>query len=150
MIGRAGRGGFTLPEALIALTISSVLVLLVGTVFLVQNDFYSHITLRSQVHENARAMNEIVANEIRSVAAGGVMVADSSRLVVRASMVTAAVCGASVFVLGTTRWPQGSAWSFAGLLVILALRFAAIRWRLTLPLYEHRPEVVENANAERR
>ena len=63
---------------------------------------------------------------------------------------TAAVCGASVFVLGTTRWPQGSAWSFAGLLVILVLRFAAIRWRLTLPLYEHRPEAVENADAERR
>src|SRR5688572_14894132 len=49
---------------------------------------------------------------------------------------TAAVCGATVFVLAATRWPQSPASSFAGLVLILVLRFAAIRWRLTLPLYE--------------
>lgn len=53
---------------------------------------------------------------------------------------TAAVCGASVFVLASTRWPQSPVSSFAGLVLILVLRFAAIRWRLTLPLYEHRSE----------
>lgn len=36
-----GRAGFTLVEAIIALTLSSVLVVLVGTVFLVQNQYYA-------------------------------------------------------------------------------------------------------------
>ena len=85
--------GFTLPEALIALTISSVLVLLVSTVFLVQNDFYSHILLRSQVQENARTMSELVGSEIRALASGSMIVADSSRLVARANIVTGLVCG---------------------------------------------------------
>ena len=88
------RAGFSLPEALIALTISSVLVLLVGTVFLVQNDFFSHVLLRTQVQENARAMTEVVASEIRSMGGGGVLVADSANLVIRAPLVTGIVCGA--------------------------------------------------------
>jgi prepilin-type N-terminal cleavage/methylation domain-containing protein len=88
-----GRGGFSLPEALIALTISSVLVLLVGTVFLVQNDFYSHVLLRSQVQENARAMTEQVATEVRSIGDSAIIQADSSELVVRTPLATFSVCG---------------------------------------------------------
>ncbi len=89
----AARGGFSLAEAVIALTIASGLVLLVGALFLVQNDFYSHVLLRSQVQENARALTEVIATEIRSVGGGGVVFADSSRLVIDAPMVTAMVCG---------------------------------------------------------
>ena len=89
----SARAGFSLPEALIALTISTVLVMLAGTVFLVQNDYYGHVLLRSQVQENARAMTEMVATEVRSIGAGGFIVADSSRLVIRVPMVTALVCG---------------------------------------------------------
>jgi prepilin-type N-terminal cleavage/methylation domain-containing protein len=88
-----GRAGFTLPEALIALTISSVLVLLVGTVFLVQNDFYSHVFLRTQVQENSRAMAELVASEARSMPAGGFIVADSTRMAFYQPMVIAVICG---------------------------------------------------------
>ena len=103
----SARGGFSLPEALIALTISSVLVLLVGAVFLVQNDFYSHVLLRSQVQENARAISEVIATEVRSIGAGAVIVADSARLVVRSPMSTALVCAqmgtdVAVHVLGGT------------------------------------------------
>jgi prepilin-type N-terminal cleavage/methylation domain-containing protein len=90
---RVVRAGFTLPEALIALTISSVLVLLVGTVFLVQNDFYSHVFLRSQVHENSRAMAELVASEARSMTSGGFIVADSTRVAFHQPMVIAVICG---------------------------------------------------------
>jgi prepilin-type N-terminal cleavage/methylation domain-containing protein len=92
MVG--ARAGFSLPEALIALTISSVLVILVGAVFLVQNDFFSQVLMRTQVHENARAMTEVVASEIRSIGGGGVLVADSANLVIRAPLVTGIVCGA--------------------------------------------------------
>jgi hypothetical protein len=71
-----------------------MLVLLVGAVFLAQNDFFSHVLLRTQVQENARAMTEVVASEIRSMGGGGVLVADSAQLVIRAPLVTGIVCGA--------------------------------------------------------
>jgi hypothetical protein len=70
-----------------------VLVLLVGTVFLVQNNFYSHVYVRGQTQENARAMKEMVESEIRGVAAGGVTTADSSRMVVRSNLAIGVVCG---------------------------------------------------------
>jgi prepilin-type N-terminal cleavage/methylation domain-containing protein len=89
----SGRAGFSLPEALIALTISAVLVMLVGTAFLVQNNFYAHVLLRSQVQENARALTDVIAAELRSVTRKGVILADSSRLVFRSPIVTAMVCG---------------------------------------------------------
>jgi prepilin-type N-terminal cleavage/methylation domain-containing protein len=90
-----GRRGFSLPEALIALTISSILVMLVGAVFLAQNDFYAHVLLRSQVQENARAMTQLVADEVRSIGDSAIIIADSSRLVLRQPIATFAVCGRS-------------------------------------------------------
>ena len=59
---------------------------------------------------------------------------------------TASVCGATVFVLGAARWPQSSV--FVGLILILVLRFAAIRWRLTLPLYQRRSDPAESRELE--
>jgi hypothetical protein len=67
--------------------------MLVGTVFLVQNNFYSHVYVRGQAQQNARAMKDIVESEIRAVAAGGVTNADSSRMVVRSNLAIAVVCG---------------------------------------------------------
>ena len=80
-------------EALVALTISSALVVMVGAVFLVQNEFFAWILLRSQVQENARSITELVGSEMRSVAANGVILADSSRLAVHSPIVSALVCG---------------------------------------------------------
>jgi prepilin-type N-terminal cleavage/methylation domain-containing protein len=88
----AARAGFSLPEALIALAIASVVVLLVGGVFLAQNDFYSHVLVRTQVQENARAMSELVSTEVRSVVPGGIVTADSAHLQLRSPTVTAFVC----------------------------------------------------------
>lgn len=76
-----------------ALTIAGALVIMVGTTFLVQNEFYSWLTLRSEVQENARAMTDLIAAEIRSVPLGGVVIADSQRVVMRAPMVSISVCG---------------------------------------------------------
>ena len=87
------RGGFTLVEALVALTISGALVLMVGALFLVQNEFYSWLLLRTQVQENARTITEMVETEIRSVPKGGIVLADSQRVVIRSPMVSAAICG---------------------------------------------------------
>lgn len=89
------RGGFTLVEAMVALTLSSVLVILVSTVFLVQNQYYAITLERSAVQDNARMTTEMVASEIRSVMKGGVERAENKRLVVRSPMVLAAICGFS-------------------------------------------------------
>lgn len=95
------RRGFTLVEALISLSISSVLVILVSTVFLVQNRYYSTQVQRAAVHDNTRVVTDIVAAELRSTMAGGVTLAENDSLTVRAPMVLAFVCataGSSAYV----------------------------------------------------
>lgn len=89
---KALRGGFTLVEAIIALTLSSVLVILVGTVFLVQSEFYATQLSRTAAHDNARMITEMVASELRSLTDSAVILADSTRLAVRSPMVGAIVC----------------------------------------------------------
>jgi hypothetical protein len=80
-------------EALVALTITGALVIMVGTTFLAQNEFYSWIALRAEVQENARVTTDLITAEIRSVPLGGVVLADSQRVVFRSPMVSASVCG---------------------------------------------------------
>lgn len=87
------RGGFTLVEAIIALTLSSVVVVLVSTVFLVQNQYYAVQIERSAAQDNARTVTEMVAGEIRSIMEDGVVIAQNERLVVRSPMVLGVVCG---------------------------------------------------------
>jgi type II secretory pathway component PulJ len=90
LVGRPA--GFTLIEATVALTLSSVVVILVSTVFLVQNRYYQTQLARTQVHDAVRVMTETVASELRSVAKGGVKAAESDRIVVRSPVVLVAVC----------------------------------------------------------
>lgn len=77
---------------MVALTLASVVVILVSTVFLVQNRYYQTQLARTEAHDAARVMTETVASELRSVAWGGVKVAQSDRMVVRSPIVLAAVC----------------------------------------------------------
>jgi type II secretory pathway pseudopilin PulG len=89
----APRGGFTLVEAIVALTLTSVLVVLVGTTFLVQNRYYATQLARTMAQDNARMVTEMVASELRSLTDSAVIVAANRRLVVRSPMVMAVVCG---------------------------------------------------------
>jgi prepilin-type N-terminal cleavage/methylation domain-containing protein len=89
------RAGFTLVEAIVALTLSSILVVLVSTVFLVQNRFYAVQVARSQAHDNARMMTDVMSSELRSLAKGAVKVARGDRLSVRSPVVLAVVCAHS-------------------------------------------------------
>ena len=84
--------GFTLVEAIVALTISSLLVILVSTVFLAQNRYYALQLQRSRAHDSARTVTELVSSELRSVMRGGFVVAESDRMVVRSPMILAVVC----------------------------------------------------------
>ena len=58
-----------------------------------QNNFYSHVLVRSQVQENARAINEVLATELRNIGSGSIATADSADLVVKYPMTMAFVCG---------------------------------------------------------
>lgn len=85
-------GGFTLVEAIVALTLSTVLVLLVSTVFLAQNEFYEDVVRRSDVQDEARSVVELVASEVRPATGSGFLVADSLRLGVREPLSVGVVC----------------------------------------------------------
>jgi len=89
---RAPTGGFTLVEAIVALTLSSVLVILVGTTFLVQNRYYATQLARTTTQDNARTVTEMVASELRGLTDSAVVIATNQRLVVRSPMVMAVVC----------------------------------------------------------
>ena len=86
------RAGFTLLEAIVALTLSSVIVTLVSSVFLTQNNFYRTVVQRTRVQDNLRVVTDLIASEIRGVAGGGVTIAESGRLVVHLPIAYAGVC----------------------------------------------------------
>lgn len=125
------RAGFTLVEAIVALGISSLIVVLVSTVFLVQNRYYALQLQRSRAHDNARTATELISADLRSVMRGGFVLAGRDRMVVRAPLALAVVCdvapGSRIVVhLGTSaagldtaqvagfavRDPGASRWSY--------------------------------------
>ena len=91
MVG-SRKAGFTLLEALVALTLSSVIVTLVSSVFLTQNNFYRFVVQRTRVQDNLRVVTDLIASEIRGVAAGGVTTAESRNFVVHLPIAMGGVC----------------------------------------------------------
>jgi len=78
----------------VALTLSSVIVALVSSVFLTQNNFYRFVIQRTRVQDNLRVVTDLIASEVRGVAGGGVTTAESRRFVVRLPIGMAGVCRA--------------------------------------------------------
>jgi prepilin-type N-terminal cleavage/methylation domain-containing protein len=87
------RAGFSLVEALIALSLSGILVTLVSTVFVAQNAFYRDISRRSNLQENLRGTAELVAADVRALTESSILVAEGARLVARMPLVIGIVCG---------------------------------------------------------
>ena len=79
-----------------ALTLSSVIVTLVSSVFLTQNNFYRHVVQRTRVQDNLRVVTDLIASEVRSVGGGGVTTAESRRFVVHLPIAMGGVCRADV------------------------------------------------------
>ena len=77
-----------------ALTLSSVIVTLVSSVFLTQNNFYRTVVQRTRVQDNLRVVTDLIASEVRGVAGGGVTTAESRRFVVRLPIAMGGVCRA--------------------------------------------------------
>jgi prepilin-type N-terminal cleavage/methylation domain-containing protein len=86
------RQGFSLLEALIAMTIASVLVILVSSVFLAQNNFYVSSLARSRADDAVRTAAEFLAGELRTTQVGAVVTAEERRMVVRVPVSVGGVC----------------------------------------------------------
>jgi len=89
---KSRAAGFSLIEAMVALAISSILVALVGSVFLVQNQFYAVQVKRSAAHDDARSITAELGRELRSVMYGGITEASNKEITIRSPIVLAAVC----------------------------------------------------------
>jgi len=75
--------------------LSTLVVILVTSVFLVQNEFYSDSMKRTGLHENVRGAVSLVSSELRGVAAGGIVEAEADSVVFRVPLVVGGVCRVS-------------------------------------------------------
>lgn len=91
----APRRGFTLVETLIALVLSSLVIILVSSTFLVQNRYQVNQVLLADVQDNARAATDLLARELRSSMRAGILVAGPRTLTVRSPVAVTTVCGQS-------------------------------------------------------
>lgn len=90
--------GFTLVETVIALVLSSIIIMLVSTTFLVQSQFYSSQMLQASAQDNARFATERVASEIRSAMDEGIVVAGRRTLTIRSPIALIVVCDRTGFL----------------------------------------------------
>ena len=86
------RLGFTLVEALVAMLLSTLVVGLVTSVFLVQNEFYSDAVKKSALHESVRGAVTLVSSQLRGVASGGIVEAEADSVTYRTPLVIGGVC----------------------------------------------------------
>lgn len=91
----ADRGGFTLIEALIAMLLATLIVALVGSIFLAQNNFYADVVRRSEAQDDVRSVVELVSADVRSASADGIGVADSLAFAFRTPLSMGMICGLS-------------------------------------------------------
>jgi len=75
--------------------LATLVVILVTTVFLVQNEFYGDAVKRSALQENVRSAVSLVSSELRAVAAGGIVVAEPDSVVYRVPLTVGGVCAVS-------------------------------------------------------
>ena len=92
-----GRRGFTLVETLIALVLSSLVIVLVSSTFLAQNRAQATNAALASAHDNVRAATDVVARELRSSMRDGIVVAGPRTLTVRSPVAVVSVCGRSGF-----------------------------------------------------
>ena len=91
------RRGFTLLETLIALVLSSLVIVLVSSTFLAQNQAQATNAALASAHDNVRAATDLVARELRSSMRDGIVVAGPRTLTVRSPVAVVSVCGQSGF-----------------------------------------------------
>jgi len=94
------RAGFSLVEAIVAVLLSSLIILMVAGIFLTQNRSYQTQLGVTDAHHNARAVTELLSGELRSVMEGGVQLAENDEITIRTPLVLAAVCAENGILVG--------------------------------------------------
>ena len=94
------RAGFSLVEALVAVLLSSLVVVMVAGILLAQNRSYAAQLGVTDAHHNARAVTELLSSELRLVMEDGVLLAEDDEITVRTPLVVAAVCWTDGVVVG--------------------------------------------------
>lgn len=87
--------GFTLVEALIALTISGIVATALVSLLLAQSRFYQRTDDQMAAEQAAQATFELVSSEIRMAGAADLMEAESDSLTFRFDLFQAIVCDAT-------------------------------------------------------
>lgn len=90
--GVAAQGGFTLVETMVAMALSAVLIVMVSSVFLAQNHLYDDVVHRTEVHDDARSVVDLLAGELHPVTGASFVVADSLQLVLEEPLSLGVVC----------------------------------------------------------
>lgn len=88
-------------EALVALILSTVLVGLVTSVFIAQSDFYDDVMRRSEVHDNARSVVDVVVGDVRAASQGAFVIAGPDQLVMRVPVTIGVICAISGSTVST-------------------------------------------------
>lgn len=92
---RNDRRGFSLVEALLAMTLGVVLLTLATSLFLAQNRFQTGLRVQVRLQESARIVTEAVRSELRSTPPDGVVLATEDRVIVRVPLAIGVVCARS-------------------------------------------------------
>ena len=90
------HAGFSLVETLVAMLLSTLIIMMVSGIFLAQSRSYQ---VRCS-HHNARAVTELLSSELRSVMEGGVQLAENDEFTVRTPIVVAGVCATDGVIVG--------------------------------------------------
>jgi type II secretory pathway pseudopilin PulG len=90
---RHPAAGFTLIEALIATVLGALVIGLAVSVVVAQGGYFRDVHARASVQESVRSTADLLREELQTVIRGGIITAESDRLVVRAPLAMGIVCG---------------------------------------------------------
>ncbi len=74
------------------MVLSTVVVMLVTSVFLVQNRFYTDAVSRIGLHESVRSATVLISSDLHGVSEGGILAADPDAVVFRSALLMGGVC----------------------------------------------------------
>lgn len=94
MVGSGGNErGFSLVEALIATVLGTLVIALVVSVVVAQGGYFGDVHTRANLQETVRSSADLLREELQTVLRGGILTAESDRLVVLVPVAMGVICG---------------------------------------------------------
>jgi len=85
--------GFSLVEALIATVLGTLVIALVVSVVVAQGGYFGDVHTRANLQETVRSSADLLREELQTVLRGGILTAESDRLVALVPVAMGVVCG---------------------------------------------------------